>query len=157
MTRAEYESYEQRVKEFFEGEGINCLSPVSDRADGEYEAFFSNYRCDLCGALPGNRYSCAGFNPTMGKVQGGYEVCEGCLYYVTYGRLDDLTMLGIEEEKEMSDLKLTLMKRDNLTSDEADELIEEMRKAVEGGADPEELLFDEGLEPDYLDDLLEGL
>lgn len=51
-------------------------------------------------------------------------------------------------------LKETLMNRDGLTSDEAEELIEQMREDIEEGADPEDVLFDMGLEPDYLEDLI---
>lgn len=40
------------------------------------------------------------------------------------------------------------------TSDEADELIGEMRERVLDGEDPEEVLEDEGLEPDYVLDIL---
>lgn len=56
----------------------------------------------------------------------------------------------------MKTLKEVLMERDNLSSDEADELIEEAREQVYNGEDPEEVLFNEfGLEPDYVMDLLE--
>lgn len=52
-------------------------------------------------------------------------------------------------------LKQVLMRRDELTSAQADEQIAEMRRQVLEGADPEEVLHDEvGLEPDYIMDLL---
>jgi hypothetical protein len=56
----------------------------------------------------------------------------------------------------MTELKKVLMTRDNLTEQEADDLIEEMRHCVfEEGEDPEEVLLDMvGLEPDYVFDLL---
>jgi hypothetical protein len=38
--------------------------------------------------------------------------------------------------------------------EEANDIIVEMRSRVEDGEDPEEILFDEGLEPDYVFDLL---
>ena len=57
----------------------------------------------------------------------------------------------------METLKQVLMRRDNLSAGEADDLIEEAREAVREGADPEEVLAqDFGLEPDYIFDLLEG-
>jgi hypothetical protein len=37
---------------------------------------------------------------------------------------------------------------------EAKEIILEMREAVMNGADPEDLLYDYGLEPDYIFDIL---
>jgi hypothetical protein len=56
----------------------------------------------------------------------------------------------------MKTLKEVLMERDDLSSDEADELIKEAREQVYNGEDPEEVLFNEfGLEPDYVMDLLE--
>ena len=48
-----------------------------------------------------------------------------------------------------------LMNRDSLTFAEADEIVTEMRTLVYEGFDPEDVLFDEGLEPDYVFDLLD--
>lgn len=56
----------------------------------------------------------------------------------------------------METLKQVLMRRDNLSAYEADDLIEEAREAIREGADPEEVLAqDFGLEPDYIFDLIE--
>lgn len=41
------------------------------------------------------------------------------------------------------------------SSSEADKIIDNMVEDVNNGADPEECLYDEGLEPDYVLDLLE--
>lgn len=55
----------------------------------------------------------------------------------------------------METLKQVLMRRDGLTSDEADEAIQSARDEVAAGADPEEVLeCDFGLEPDYVFDLI---
>jgi hypothetical protein len=56
----------------------------------------------------------------------------------------------------MKSLKETIMERDELTSDEADELIEIARQRIyEENDDPEEVLHEEfGLEPDYIFDLI---
>lgn len=54
----------------------------------------------------------------------------------------------------MSELKRVLMLRDDLSSSEADEQIAEMKDEVDKGRDPEEVLFDVGLEPDYFFDLI---
>lgn len=53
-------------------------------------------------------------------------------------------------------LKQVIMRRDGLTSQEADELIESAREQIfEEGIDPEEVLLNDfGLEPDYIFDLL---
>ena len=55
----------------------------------------------------------------------------------------------------MSDLKDVLMRRDGLTSAEADRLIAEMREEIYAGADPDDVLYDIGLEPDYVFDLVD--
>jgi len=47
-----------------------------------------------------------------------------------------------------------LMERDSLSREEASETIEEMRGRVLEGENPEEVLYDEGLEPDYVFDLI---
>ena len=47
-----------------------------------------------------------------------------------------------------------LMRRDNLSKAEALDLISEMQQAVLNGENPEELLYDIGLEPDYIFDIL---
>ena len=47
-----------------------------------------------------------------------------------------------------------LMEGQDLTLEEAQELRKEMRQRVQDGEDPEEVLYEEGLEPDYFYDLL---
>lgn len=46
------------------------------------------------------------------------------------------------------------MTRDNMSHYEAAAKVEEMRSRVWDGEDPEELLWEEGLEPDYIMDLI---
>lgn len=55
----------------------------------------------------------------------------------------------------LTELHKVLMERDDLSAHEAEEEINEMRERVLEGEDPEEVLFDEGLEPDYVYDLME--
>lgn len=54
----------------------------------------------------------------------------------------------------MSELVRIFMNRDELTREEATELVEEMRERVLDGENPEEVLYDEGLEPDYIFELI---
>lgn len=55
----------------------------------------------------------------------------------------------------METLKQILMRRDGMSADEAQEMINEARERVEEGEDPEEILhYDFGLEPDYIWELL---
>ena len=52
-------------------------------------------------------------------------------------------------------IKQILMRRDGMSADEAEELIQEAREAVAEGQDPEEVCCDYfGLEPDYIWELL---
>lgn len=52
-------------------------------------------------------------------------------------------------------IKQVLMRRDGMSAGEAEELIQEARKAVAEGQDPEEVCYDYfGLEPDYIWELL---
>lgn len=50
----------------------------------------------------------------------------------------------------MLELRQVLMVRYGMTSDEADELIAEMREEIENGADPKEVLHDIGYVLDIL-------
>lgn len=55
----------------------------------------------------------------------------------------------------MSELIEVLMNRDELSLEEATDRVREMRRSVLiDGEDPEEILYDEGLEPDYIFDIL---
>ena len=57
-------------------------------------------------------------------------------------------------EWQLESVQTILMRRDGMTRDEAREAINEMRQRVMDGEDPEELLHEIGLEPDYIWDIL---
>ena len=48
-----------------------------------------------------------------------------------------------------------IMNRDSVSLEEADELVQELKDKVNEGEDPEEVLFNEGFEPDYIFDILD--
>ena len=55
----------------------------------------------------------------------------------------------------MESILQVLMRRDGMTRDDAQELIDEAKERVAAGDDPEEVVQEEfGLEPDYFWDLL---
>lgn len=55
----------------------------------------------------------------------------------------------------METIKEILIRRDGMTSEDADDLITEARQAVFDGEDPEEVCLEYfGLEPDYIWELL---
>lgn len=56
----------------------------------------------------------------------------------------------------MTELVRVLMQRDDLTQEEAEEMVQEAKERVIDGEDPEEVLLEElELEPDYIFDLLD--
>lgn len=74
-------------------EGITNLSSTSE------EPFFSWHACECCGSsLGGNRENCNGYNPTTKEIKEYEYICDDCIYYAEYGRLDDMTMQEIEKE-----------------------------------------------------------
>jgi len=99
-----YAEYERRVADFFEKEGLRNLGAQDDPDSIYGEPYFSSAGCSCCGSyLGGNRTLCAGWNEAEKQAQDGYEVCDDCVYYAEYGRLDDMTMLDMDRlDKEAS-------------------------------------------------------
>jgi len=56
----------------------------------------------------------------------------------------------------MDTVRNILIRRDGMTAEEADTEIEDMKDRVVNGEDPEDVLYDIGLEPDYIFDILGG-
>jgi hypothetical protein len=54
----------------------------------------------------------------------------------------------------MSELKQALMTSQDITEDQAETIIQEMVERVLDGENPEEILYEEGLEPDYVFDII---
>ena len=54
----------------------------------------------------------------------------------------------------MTELVRVLMDRDGISKKEAQAIRNEMMERVWDGEDPEEVLYEEGLEPDYVFDIL---
>jgi len=54
----------------------------------------------------------------------------------------------------MNTLIKIFMERDEMSLKEAEEYLSELQDRVAEGDNPEELLYDEGLEPDYIFDLI---
>ncbi len=99
-TTADYKEYEQRVAEFFQREGINNLSAMSDAEGNTIQDEFSWRPCDCCRRqLGGTRIQASGYNPTTGEIQ-EYKICTDCEYYAAYGQLDDMTMMDMKDEPE---------------------------------------------------------
>ena len=54
----------------------------------------------------------------------------------------------------MSELLDILMARDGLDKEDAQSIIDEMRERVAEGENPDDVLYDHGLEPDYFMELI---
>ena len=58
----------------------------------------------------------------------------------------------------ISSLVSVLMRRDDLSQSEAEKLVNDAKRRVRNGENPEEILYEDfGLEPDYFFDLVEGI
>lgn len=54
----------------------------------------------------------------------------------------------------LTSLEKILIQRDNISREEAQDILADARKEVADGANPEEVLYELGLEPDYIFDLI---
>ena len=54
----------------------------------------------------------------------------------------------------MSELHQALISREDMSFEEADEIVQEMKERVREGENPEDVLFEEGFEPDYFYDII---
>lgn len=96
MTKVEYKKYQQRFENFMRDNVLNNISLVSDK-DGNYKGYFTWNLCPVCGNNLGHTgYNCNGYSDKYGIMEFD-NVCEDCIYYAEYGKLDDMTMLEMEE------------------------------------------------------------
>lgn len=119
MNKKEYAAYEEMAGTFFEREGINCISTMPpncpecgeelvccecpEHGTPNTEPYFSWSSCDCCHtSLGGNRQDSWGYHPESKQIF-EYTICEDCVYYLEYGRLDDMTMLDIENSEDEDD------------------------------------------------------
>lgn len=107
MNQKDYQAYEKRVAAFIADEGLSFLSTGTDelmRSDNDggnpdqwnnRDPWFSWNKCQCCkDSSGGSRQYLFARNKANEIVT--FEICEDCVYYVEYGRLDDATMLRIE-------------------------------------------------------------
>ena len=94
-NKQEYEAYQKDVASFIKREGLSFLSTgTNDGENGDIDPWFSWRPCPCCGShLGGNREYLWAWS---GDTRVEFEICEDCVYYVNYGRLDDTTMMRVE-------------------------------------------------------------
>ena len=99
MTKTQYVEYQRSVKRFLD---VNKVRPGCHGPDDpeHVEASFSKARCELCDGLPGNRtrYSFSMDVPRFPTFS--VDICDMCVYYLTYGCLDDETMESIRKDEQ---------------------------------------------------------
>ena len=95
MNKKDFDDFMESFDSFMKKEQLNNLSRMID--DDNDEPFFSSQPCDCCGTtLGGNRIKASGFNAETNEVE-EYEICIDCEYFAEYGKLDDQTMMNLEE------------------------------------------------------------
>lgn len=104
MTNTEYAQYEQAVADFLSRNKVRhgCYGPKYQEERGEpWEPFFSWSPCECCqSSLGGNRETymfVTHWDGPLPHTPGEREtfeadICTDCVYYLTYGKLDDQTM-----------------------------------------------------------------
>jgi len=91
-NKTDYEAYQKTVAEFIEQEHLSFISAGVENND----PWFSGRPCECCqSALGGMREHMHAIEEES-QIQVEYTICEDCVYYLNYGRLDDTTMLRIE-------------------------------------------------------------
>jgi hypothetical protein len=111
--KEDYAVYVKDVTEFLKGMDGPPSSGHWDCEDceaGNYcelEASFSWQPCDCCErSLGGDRYSYIGWMKGARNAEfdddrrWSGEICVDCVYFLTYERLDDMTMMDIEEAEQ---------------------------------------------------------
>jgi hypothetical protein len=105
MTAQEYSDYQSRFSAFIEREHLsfmstscNELTELGNDDAPERESWFSWYPCECCGShLGGSREYLYARDANDDIVQ--FIICVDCVYYIEYGRLDDLTMMEVEKDQ----------------------------------------------------------
>lgn len=92
-TKAEYEAYQASVDNFLNVNQVRpgCFSSVEEEPEG----FFSWRPCECCGSSLGGTREHYRFAQESGGIFEA-DICVDCIHYLTYGELDDATMMEID-------------------------------------------------------------
>ncbi len=103
----QYAEYVAAVKEFIELEQLTFLSTSCDEdgtpedEGGNIDPWFSWSPCEMCGSHLGGDREYLRARALDDEIV-TFEICEDCVYFVNYGRLDDETMMRVDVAKERS-------------------------------------------------------
>ena len=103
MTSAKYDAYVLSVDAFMALNEIEHSGPEFSEEDegenaGRWEPFFSWSACGCCGSqLGGNREHYVFVCKDGARFT--EDICTDCVYYLEYGKLDDQTMMEVEDDR----------------------------------------------------------
>lgn len=107
MNKEEYMAYIDTCTDEMAGYitfSVGCSAGCEECGEDDGCQEFSWASCDLCGSgLAGSRAPAHG-TLRSGREEDGiwtvihYDICHDCVFFVTYGELDDDTMLRMEGE-----------------------------------------------------------
>ncbi len=103
MTKQEYTEYQESFKNGSKGFAawssgfyLDCQDCYNNEHNILNEGHFSSQACEICGSrLGGDRFAAHALDDNNEIIH--FEICTDCVYYMEYGQLDDMTMLGVEE------------------------------------------------------------
>lgn len=95
-TKQDFEIYKSRVENFLAVSNIKpgCFSPHRE-GENDSEPFFSWSNCECCNRPLGGTREKYSFATNNGKIFDA-DICQDCIYFLTYGELDDLTMMNLK-------------------------------------------------------------
>jgi hypothetical protein len=95
MTTTEYKVYQVSVERFLNTNCVKpgCYSNVTPEEPTRNE--FSWCPCECCNRRLGGARERYHFGSEAGLLAA--EICDDCVYYLTYGQLDDMTMMDMVE------------------------------------------------------------
>jgi hypothetical protein len=94
MNKTDYADYVQSVARFLKLNNIKpgCYSPATENS----EPFFSWSPCHCCHNSNGGNRETYRFAMLSGEMFNA-DICADCVYYLAYGKLDDMTMMEMAE------------------------------------------------------------
>lgn len=101
MTKAEYDDFVARFRNFLASnnyDGFACTNYENE--------FFTSTPCECCRrSFGGNRHQVRAYRIGKPRIRTLYSVCDDCVYFNEYGKLDDETMPSVEDDADFAGLE----------------------------------------------------
>lgn len=129
MTSQQYREFQEKFAEFMRVNHFDSLHFTDE------EGFFSHMPCDCCNRKKsaGTRYTVTGLTETNHGVGimsvETFDICQDCVYFAEYGKLDDATMQEIEmqEKSKIAEIQKLGINLDDCTAEELTEFCKMFR------------------------------